>query len=280
MDFLAQLIVWINGPINGFFGAVFAFVSDVPGWLSNTVISAVVGVLLLVIFKYTSNQSAIGRVRDGIKANMLALKLFKDSMAVTVQSQLRVFGGAFSLLFHAVRPMMVMIIPVSLILAQMGMWYQFRPLKMAEETLVTVQLNGDVDSAWPSASVRPADAIEITDGPVRIFSKRQVCWKIKALKKGYHHISFEVDRQPIEKELAVGDDFMRISPRRPSWHWSEILMYPLEKPFEADSVVQSITIDYPERVSWTCGTDWWLIYFFAASMVFAFIFKPLLKVRI
>ena len=51
----------------------------------------------MIIFKYTSNQKAIGRVRDHIKANMLALKLFKDDMSVTFKSQGRVFGGAFRL---------------------------------------------------------------------------------------------------------------------------------------------------------------------------------------
>jgi hypothetical protein len=51
-------------------------------------------------------------------------------------------------------------------------------------------------------------------------------------------------------------------------------MHPAEEPFAPDSIVQSVTIDYPDRLSRTSGTDWWLIYFFIASMVFAFISKP------
>ena len=259
-----------------------ALIAVLPGWLSNTIVSAVTGVVLLIIFKYTSNQRAIGRVRDDIKANMLALKLFKDSIAVTLQSQGRVFKGAFLLLLHAIRPMLVMIVPVSLLLAQMGLWYQSRPLLPGEKTVVTVKLNDNVETPWPIdfASVEPTPAVEVMIGPVGGFSKYEILWEIRAVEGGSHRIIFDVDGQQFEKELAIGDGFMRVSAERPGRHWSDILLHPLEKPFRPDSVVQSISIDYPDRLSRTSGTDWWLIYFFVASMVFAFIFKPFLKVRI
>jgi len=243
-------------------------------------ISAVTGVLLLIIFKYTSNQHAIGQVRDDIKAHMLALKLFKDSISVTLKAQGQVFKGALLLLFHAVRPMLVMIVPVSLLLAQMGLWYQFRPLLPGEETVVTMKLNDNVEAPWPNVSLESTPVAEVTIGPVRVFSKRQIYWKIKARENGCHHINFQVDEEQIEKDLEIGDGFMRISAERPGWRWADILLYPSERPFGPDSIVESISVDYPERLSRTSGTDWWLIYFFIASLVFALIFKPFLKVRI
>ena len=73
---------------------------------------------------------------------------------------------------------------------------------------------------------------------------------------------------------------MRLSPKRPGADFADILLYPLEKPFTSDSPVHSISINYPERNSRIYGTDWWIVYFFVVSMIFAFMFKPLLKVRI
>ncbi len=280
MNFFARIIIWVNVLINTLAKVLLAPIAVLPGWLSNTIISAVIGVALLTIFKYTSNQRAIGRVRDDIKAHMLALKLFKDSIAVTLQAQGRVFRGALLLLIHSVRPMLVMIVPVSLLLAQMGLWYQSRPLLPGEETVVTMKLDGNVETPWPTVSIEPTSATEVTIGPVRVFSKREMCWEIRACENGYHRIIFRVDKEQLGKELAIGDGFMRVSAKRPAWHWSDILLHPLEKPFGPDSVVQSISISYPDRSSRTSGTDWWLIYFFVASLVFALIFKPFLKVRI
>ncbi len=280
MVFFAQVISWVNVITNAFGRFLLAPVAVLPGWLSNTIISAVTGVFLLVIFKYTSNQHAVGKVRDDIKANMLALKLFKDSISVTLHAEARVFKGALLLLFHAIRPMLVMIFPVSLLLAQMSLWYQSRPLLPGETAIMTVKLNGNVGGRWPTVNIEPTPVAEVTVGPVRVFSRRQICWEIKALENGKHRITLNVNRHRIEKELVIGDGFMRVSSTRPAWNWANILMHPAESPFAPDSIVQSVTIDYPDRLSMTSGADWWLIYFFIASMVFAFVAKPFLKVRI
>ena len=86
-NLLAQIVVWLNTLTNALGRLLLAPpISSLPCWLSNTIISAVVGLLLLIIFKYTSNQHAIAQVREKIKANMLALRLYKDSMAVTFRS--------------------------------------------------------------------------------------------------------------------------------------------------------------------------------------------------
>lgn len=284
-SFPAQLITWINVPVNAFGRFVFGFIAVMPGWLSNTIISAVAGVVLLVIFKYTSNQRAIGAARDDIKAHLLALKLFKDSISVTLRAQGRVFRGAFLLLFYSVRPMLVMIVPVVLLLSQLALWYEARPLLPGEQALVTMKLPPGTSQGWPDVTLEPDDSFEVVTGPVRVFDKREIIWKLKALQAGIHELDFQVrDKslgdETVQKQLVAGEGFVPVSVKRPGRQWSDILLNPLEKPFGPDSQVSFITIDYPDRPGLTCGTDWWVIYFFIVSMVFALIVKPLLKVRI
>jgi len=279
-SFPAQLITWINVPVNAFGRFVFGFIAVMPGWLSNTIISAVAGVVLLVIFKYTSNQRAIGAVRDDIKAHLLALKLFKDSISVTLRAQGRIFRAAFLLLFYSVRPMLVMIVPVVLLLSQLALWYQARPLLPQEETLVTMKLTDDASQSRPDVTLVPGNSYEVVTGPVRVFDKSEIVWKIKALQPGVHKLDFRLDGKTVQKRFVVGGGFVPVSIKRPGRQWSDILLNPLEKPFGPDLQVSFVSIDYPDRPGLTCGTDWWVIYFFIASMVFAFAFKPLLKVKI
>ena len=280
MVFLAQILAHINVFMNWLGKTVLAPIGVLPGWLSNTLISAVVGVLLLIAFKYTSNQKAISRVRDGIKAQLLAMKLFKDNALVILRAQGRILLGALLLLFYALSPMLVMVVPFCLLLGQLGLWYQARPLKVGEETVVTVQLAGAEDDPWPQIALDSSADANVAVGPVRIISKRQVCWKIQAGENGYHQLSFHLDGQQVDKELAVGEGFMRVSVDRPSLGVADVLMNPAEKPFAEDSPVQSIQIDFPARISKISGTDWWLVYLFVVSMVFAFIFKPFFNVKI
>ncbi len=280
MSLLIQLITGTNIVTNALGGFFLQPVAVLPGWLSITAISAVLGVFLLIIFKYTSNQKAIACTRDDIKANLLAVKLFKDNIVVTFRSQVKVFAGAFRLLFHSIVPMLVMIVPVSLILAQMGLWYQTRPLQPGDAPAVIKLTLNDALQTWPQVTLEPLPNVKVVTGPVRIVSKKEIVWKIEPVEDGYATLVFHVGDQIFTKQLAVGNGFMRLNPKRPGPQFSDILLFPLEKPFGPNAEVQSISIDYPERPSRIYGTDWWILYFFIASMVFALLFKPLLKVRI
>lgn len=277
---LVPVFAGVNAVVNRVAGLFLSPIGLLPGWLSNTIISAVAGVLMLLVFKYTSNQKAIGRVKDDIKADLLALKLFKDELSVTFRSQGRVFLGSLRLLRYALLPLLVMIVPVSLLLGQMGLWYQWRPLSPGEEALMTMKLTGDPTADMPDVQITSLPGAEVVLGPVRVISKREVCWQIRANDPGQHRIVFRVGAEQVDKQLVVGEGFQRTSPVRPGPQWTSLVLHPLEPHFAQGAAVHSISIDYPERDSWTCGTDWWLLYFFVVSLVFALIAKPLLRVRI
>jgi hypothetical protein len=84
----------------------------------------------------------------------------------------------------------------------------------------------------------------------------------------------------VEKELAVGNGFMRVSQRRPEWDFSEALLHPAETLFPPGSVVQSIDVQYESRPSWTSGSDYWLIYWFCLSLIAGFLFRGVFKVNL
>jgi hypothetical protein len=242
-------------------------------------VAVVTGVLMLLIFKYTSNQNSVKRARARIKANLLALSLFQESVAVSLRCQARVLAGAFRLLLLAIVPMLVMTVPMCLLLAQLALWYEARPLQVGEEAVLTVELS-ESSSEMPEVHLEPTPGAEATIGPVRVPSKHMICWKLKAQQDGYHQLTLDAGGQTYEKELAVGDGFMRVSLRRPAWSWPESLLHPRETPFPCNSVVQSVEVDYPDRIGWTSGSGSWLIYWFVASMVAAFCVRPWFKVNI
>jgi uncharacterized membrane protein (DUF106 family) len=280
MAFLAQLVVWLNLFANALGRIFLAPIAFLPGWLSATLVAVVTGVLLLIVFKYTSNQRAIKRVRDDVSAQLLALKLFKDSAAVALRAQGRILVGSFRLLILAIVPMLIMVLPVYLFLGQLAAWYQYRPLRVGEDTVVTMKLAGNEADAWPEVQLQPAHGVDVTAGPVRVQSKRELCWDLRAKEPGSQNLIFKVGDQRVDKSLAIGDGFLRVSPRRPAWDWSDALLYPCEKPFATDLPVESIELEYPQRSSWTSGTDWWVVYWFVASTVAALCLRKTLGVNI
>jgi uncharacterized membrane protein (DUF106 family) len=277
---LTRVVVVLNALANALGRALLAPVGSMPGWLSATLVAAVTGVFLLLVFKYTSNQAAIKRVRNDIDANLFTLKLFKDATPVVLKAQAGMIGGALRLFVLAIVPMLVMMVPVLLLLGQLALWYQHRPLNVGEETVVALKLGGSPADPMPTVALEATPAAEVITGPVRIPSLREVVWVIRPRERGLHRLSFRAGEESVTKDLAVGDGLMRISPRRASWDWYDALLNPAEPTFPASSTVQAVEIAYPDRPSWTSGTDNWVIYWFVVSMVAAFCAKPFLKVNL
>jgi hypothetical protein len=277
---LAQIVVVLNALANAVGRPALSFVATVPGWLSATLVASVSGAFLLFIFKYTSNQAAIKRVRNDIDANLFALKLFKDATPVVLAAQAAMIRGGFRLFVLAIVPMLVMMVPVLLLLGQLSLWYQFRPLRVGEDAVLVLKLNSGIGDPLPAVTLGKTSAARIVTGPVRVRSKREVVWVVEASEEGSHVLSFLVGDETVTKELEVGDRFMRISPRRPGWDWYDILLNPAEPAFSPSSPVQAVEIAYPGRTSWTSGSDNWVVYWFAASMVAAFCLKLFLHVNI
>jgi hypothetical protein len=280
MTWLAQLLSRMNAGMNATFALLNGPMRSVPAWLSLSMISALLGVVLLVLFKYTSPQTAIGRVRDRIKANLLAMKLFKDSVPAVLKAQFRVFAAAFMLLVYSLPPVLVMIVPFSLVLGQLGVWYEAAPLAVDQQAVITMQLSETPGTSLPEVELLPSDAVRIVAGPVRVPAKQKVYWRIMAVQPGLHDLQFKVGDEQIGKQISIGSGQMPVSAKRPSLNIEDVILYPAETPFSPSSPVQSIAIAYPDRTGPLTGSGNWVITFFVVSMLAALAVKPLVGVKL
>src|SRR5262245_10698520 len=158
---LTWLVVWINWFAGRVASIALAPIAWLPGWLSATLIATATGILMLIAFKYTSNQAAIRRVRNQIKANLLALSLFKDDVRVAFAVQFGLLRSAGTLLALSLVPMLVMLAPMCLLLGQLALWFQARPLSVGEDAVVTVHVAEGSDPFWQDIQLLPSDSASV-----------------------------------------------------------------------------------------------------------------------
>jgi hypothetical protein len=273
---LSPVLAGLNRPLTWLADGVYAALAPLPGWLGLVLLSAVAGVLLLVAFRYTSNQAALGRARDAITAHLLALKLYQDELRVTFRSQWRLLKALARLQYHFLRPLLILALPMALGLGQMGLRYQWRPLRPGERTLIRLRLDGEV----PTASIRlePNPACQVEVGPVP--GGGWLVWRVRAVEPGRHALAFDLGGTRVTKELVIaGRGPQRICPRRPGRDWTAQVLYPAEPRLPAGAGARSIEIDYPVTPAGVAGANWWLLTFFVVSMAAALVFKPVFRVR-
>lgn len=284
LSVLDRLLNPILSPVLGFLNPVCTAVADVvytvlhpvPIGAGLTLLSAALGVIMLFVFRHLSNQAKIGRAKDDIKANLLALKLFKDDLRVMFGAQFRIAWAIVRLQRYLLTPVLWSTFPMLLVLAQMGIRYQWRPLLPGEASLIRVVLNEPKAQA-KSVTLDADPGVVVEVGPVP--GHRDWVWRIRGGQPGRHTLRFHLDGKDIEKELVVGEPGQRVSAVRTSAHWTEQLFHPAERRLPADTGLQRIEIEYPSVHSWFQGADYWVVTFFVISMAAALILAPVFRVR-
>lgn len=250
-----------------------------PMW-ALLAISVLTGVFMLWLFGKVSDQETIGSVRDRIRGNLIAVRLFGDDLRVLLVLQGRILWGTLTYLRYAFVPMLIMIVPVVLILTQLNLRFEARPLAEGEDTLITVQFRDP--SAIDEGVVLEAPAgISVETPPVRAASVGQVSWRIRAEEPGRHQVVIRVGDEAVEKEVRVGSAWEATSSRRTGAGFWDVLLYPGESPIPGSNRVERVVVGYrPLDLSlFGFGMDW-LIFFFVVSIAAGFALRKPLGVEI
>lgn len=251
-------------------------------WVAMIVVSLLTALLMLLVYRYTSNQKGIKKVKNKIKAHLLEIRLFKDSMSISLKAQGKILLANFRYIALNFKPLLVMIIPIILIIIQLNFWFGYDSLKQGQATLLKVKLEDGYNPLQQNIALDPSSDIKIETDPLRIEEDYEVNWRISPQSKGNHDLNVVIGSHSITKSFASElRALSRISPIRYNHNFINNLLYPMERPIPKDLPVKSIEVIYPVRYLNLFGLNiHWLIAFFALSIIFGFAFKGVMKVEI
>ena len=268
----------INKIVNGVFDVIFypAFLLP-PGW-GLFVVSALTGFLMILIFKSVSNQSEIKRVKNRIWAHLLGLRLYRNDAALSMKAVLNMFVNNGKYLTLAIKPVLILMIPVLLVIFQLASRYEFRPFRVGERSIVEVTVARDIPITEVYLDSLPAIAIETT--PLRVLSKNQISWRIRAVKEGTWTLHFRHKDRTISKMLVIGEGRTKMASHRVRGNSIRAMLFPVEPAISGGNFLKDIHVQYPQRDLIVAGVRiHWFIFFFIASILTGFIFKPVFKVE-
>jgi len=273
---------FFNSVIGKIFDILFLPFRGLSPWVAMIVVSFLTGLLMLFIFRHTSNQEGIRRIKNKIKAHLLELRLYKDSLAQQLTSQRKILSANFKYFSYALKPMLVMIIPVMLILIQLNLWFGSRSLDIGDEALVKVKLMEGTNPLQTDIRLEVPPGIAVETPPLRIEDEREIDWRLRATEKGVYNILFRYQDETFTKSVAVGQNRLsKIAALKPGKGLLEQAFNPGEKPLPKNAPIESAEITYPgQRMNLFGWRIHWLIAYFGLSIVFGFAFRGVIKVEI
>jgi uncharacterized membrane protein (DUF106 family) len=243
------------------------------------VLSLVVGLVMVVLFGYTSDQKAIGVAKDQLKAHLLAVRLYRDQIPVVMGSYCKILRGAGRYLKLAFKPLLYVIIPIILLMVQVDRYLGQTSIPVSAPFLLTVQLHGSDGLNDVTLDLPPE--ITMTAPAVHISAANEIVWRLAASKEGKYEVEVAAAGQSATKSVCVGSELARISIVRLRGQFWERMFSSAEPALPENSPIESIAINYPDRTIEIAGYGMnWIWLFFIFSMVAGFIFKELLGIQI
>jgi uncharacterized membrane protein (DUF106 family) len=255
------------------------------GWLTSPlaiviVVSLVIGLVMVVLFGYTSDQKAIGIAKDQLKAHLLAVRLYRDQIPVVMGSYGKILRGTGRYLKLAFMPLLYVIIPITLLMVQIDRYLGQTALPTNVPFLLTAHLTGGSDALNDITLDLPPE-IAMSAPPVHIAADNQIVWRLVGTKDGKYAVKINAGGQSVEKAVCVGSDLPRISTVRLRGQFFNRVFSSAESALPDNSPIESISINYPDRNIDIAGYGMnWIWLFFILSMVAGFIFKELLGIQI
>ncbi len=251
-------------------------------WAGMAFVSLLTGLLMLFIYRLTSNQSGIRRVKDKIKAHLLELRLFKDNMRVTMRAQGQILRANLRYLALNMKPLLLMIVPLILILAQLNLWFGSEPLAVGRSAILKVRLQPDVNVLATEFALESPPEIAVETSPLRIEESREVDWRLKPAAAGTFDLTIRAgDKSYLKSVVVDGKGLKKVSPLKVKRGLLDEVLYPGEKILPGESRIKAIEVVHPAKKLSLFGLKLhWLIAYLALSIVFGFAMKKPFRVEI
>jgi hypothetical protein len=272
----------LNALLRPAFDLLLAPFAGGPPIVSLALVSLLVSVLMLVVFKRTSDQAALAAVKRKIHAGLFEIRLWNDDLRAILRAQGEILRHNLTYLRLSLWPMLFLLPPLVLVIAQLQFHYGYEGLRPGQAALLQVDLEpGAAGGTRPAASLDLPAGLRAETEAAWIPADAQVLWRLVAEREGDYEVGLDVAGARLTKTVRVTPRTVRLSPVRVDRGFLSQLLYPAEAPLPPGSPVRAVRLSYPEREVEVLGHGMsWMIPFFALSIVFAFALRGLFKVTI
>ena len=241
--------------------------------------SLIVGLIMVVVFRYTSDQKAIRIAKDQLKAHLLAVRLFQDQLPVVLSSYGRIMRGTGRYLKLAFLPLLCVILPLTLLMVQLDRYLGSMPLQTGQPFLVTVRAANA--NTLNEALLKLPPEMAATAPAVHIPADNEIVWRVVAEKEGNYDVNVAAAGRTFSKRAVVSSGLARISPVRLRGRFLERMFVSGEPALPEPSSIQSIEVSYRPRSIHFAWLEWnWIWLFFVLSLGGGFFFKSVLGIEL
>ncbi len=244
-----------------FLNIIFGPVLGLPPALAVITMSLIVSLIIILITKYTTNQSEMKRLKDEMKEHQARLKEARGNPQKAMELQKKAMEANMQYMMHSFKPTLITFIPIIFIFGWMSSVFAFESIQPQEQFTVTVILE---EHAEGQVEIQVPKGVTIIGEKKKMLESSQATWNLKGTE-GQHTISFDYngDKQQIDVLVTNTNRYLE------------------QKKQIKNSPFEALQINYKKKVVLPIGyKNWfgWLGTYIIFSIVFTMVLRKIMKV--
>ena len=247
---------------------------SLPPIVGLSVVSLVTALGVVLAYRTTSNQHGLADVKRRMAAALFEIRLFSDDLPAVFRAQAELLRHNLTYLRLSLVPMLWMIVPIAILVAQLDARYGYVGLKTGEPVLLKVALRDGTAATGGTATLEAPKDVSVLTPAVWFPASNEIVWRIRPEAQGEYELTARVGNESLTKSIEATGRVVRRAPVRVAPGFSEEFMNPAERPLPSGAAATAISVPYPRRtfriLRWDAD---WLVVFFIVSTLFAFVLK-------
>lgn len=255
--------------------ALLAPFSDCPPFTGLLAVSLLFGVVMILIFKFTSNQKEIGAIRRRMGARALGMLLHLHSPVTVIKTAAALMADNLGYLWRIITPMLVIALPFILTAGALDARYGSMPVPRGMPTTVTL--------TWDEQPTREGftvtgTGITVIEPVVFVDTLRQTSFRVQNADPGATVTAGGVTIPLGASAEGSGSVIYRGAARM---NLAERLLKPFLASLPLESPLTEATVNIPEARYRILGGRWsWLTVFLVYSSLSAIAGAAIFKVKV
>ncbi|MEM4366050.1 MAG: EMC3/TMCO1 family protein [Candidatus Woesearchaeota archaeon] len=190
----------VLGFINKLFDFLFGPLLKLSPLLTVLVISFVISLLTVLIYKWTTNQQLMKQLKEELKAFQQKIRQLKDHPEEALEVQKKMMETNMRYMRHSFKPMLFTFLPIILLFGWMNAHLAYEPIKPGQEFSVALNF---AKGTRGSLNVSLPEGLTLLENKTVELESDTTILRMKAEKEGRYLLEFDIEGKSYTKELLV-----------------------------------------------------------------------------
>ena len=243
-----------------FLNVIFAPLIKLPPLLALMILSFAISLIIILITKYTTDQTLMKKLKDDMKAYQKQVKELKNDPAKAMEVQKKSMEVNMKYMAHSLKPTIITFIPIILIFGWMSSTFAFESIKPQQPFSVTAFFDKNING---EAEIIVPEDITILDNSTKKIENGQASWTLKG-NEGEYILEFKHDNEKQETNVLITNGRGYINPIK-----------------KTEGKIKSTQINYKKLIVLPIGyRGWfgWLGTYILSSIIFTMTLRKIMKI--